>query len=92
MFGIIYKITPKAAPFGLVYIGSTTQSLESRWIRHKYACQQWIDGVMEGKCTIYPHMKDRGINAFKIEVAKSYEISDANQLTAYEQLWINKTQ
>jgi hypothetical protein len=91
MIGLIYKVVPKEAPFDVVYIGSTTESLNDRWTKHKIHCQKWIDKKVDMKCSIYPYMKERGINKFKIEIVKTYEISDINHLTAYEQLWINKT-
>lgn len=91
MIGLIYKVVPKEAPFDVIYIGSTTESLNDRWNKHKIHCQKWIDKKVDMKCSIYPHMKERGINKFKIEIVKTYEIADAYHLTAYEQLWINKT-
>jgi hypothetical protein len=91
MIGLIYKVVPKEAPFDVIYIGSTTESINTRWWHHVNQCQKWIDGNTNMKCSIYPHMKERGINKFKIEIVKTYEIADINHLTAYEQLWINKT-
>jgi hypothetical protein len=90
MIGSIYRVICKSDP-SIIYIGSTTESLNSRWSKHKIHLQKWISGIVKMKCSIYPMMKEKGVNDFKIELIKNYEISDNNHLTAYEQLWINKT-
>jgi len=91
MLGIVYQIVPKKEPFNAIYIGSTIGSIQVRWKNHITHYTMWINGT-KSKCSIYPIIKERGgIHNFKIEVLKSYEVVDKSHLTAYEQLWINKT-
>ena len=67
-----------------MYVGSTKNTLRHRWATHKklYQTNEHI--------AIYQHMREHGIDQFKIVLIKQYEVSDRKHLQAYEQLWINK--
>jgi hypothetical protein len=43
-----------------------------------------------GRCAIKKYFDEYGIENFKIELLKEYQIEDKKHLRAYEQLWMNK--
>lgn len=62
----------------------TTTSLQKRWNGH-------LRDYNEGKqITIYKYMREYGVDRFKIEVIKQYDIVDSKHLKVYETLWINR--
>ena len=73
-----------------IYIGSTFKTLNERFNRHKYDYKCWLNKKRNDKCEIYPYFLQFGIENFKIELIKEYEVCDKYHLQAYEQLWINK--
>lgn len=84
MIGRIYKIVH--AQSDIIYVGMTTTSLAKRWYSHKSD----YDKDNHSKISIYPLMKQHGIDQFKIMLVKEYEVIDKNHLKVYETLWINK--
>lgn len=86
MIGKIYRIVHLDSD--ICYVGSTSKSIESRWVGHQAAYDRWLKGCI---CiTIYPYFQLYGIERFKIIIEKEYNVCDRNQLRAYEQLWINR--
>lgn len=89
MIGHIYRIQHTQS--NLVYIGSTFNEIKYRWQQHKCMFNKWNENNDTECCaTIYPHMKEFGIDQFKCFLVKSYEVVDRNHLEAYETLWIRK--
>jgi len=67
-----------------VYVGSTTQSLEARWNIHLRAYKQ------RRLVSIYPYFEEHGIENFKIELIREYDVVDEKHLRVYETLWMNR--
>ncbi len=82
MRGLIYKIVHSQSD--LVYVGMTTNTLAKRWQQHKLTC------TTDKKISIYTHMRQYGIEQFKIMLIKEYDVVDKKHLRMYETLWINK--
>lgn len=80
MIGSVYKIVHKTKP-DILYIGSTTLSLEARLSRHIYN---------KARCIISKYITEYGIDNFEIVLIKSYDVEDGKHLRAYEQLWMNR--
>ena len=74
MKGLIYKIYYK----DIIYIGSTTIPLMTRFKNHKYHTT-----------SLKPYFLKYGYDNFEIELIKEYDVVDKHQLLAYEQLYIN---
>lgn len=85
--GNIYKIYFN----DIIYIGSTVFTLEKRFKEHLRDYKIYIlsEGLKK-RISIFPYFKKYGIDNFKIELIKEYNICDRNELYAYEQLYINK--
>ncbi len=81
MIGYIYKIVSDNTQ--MCYIGSTIQSLEARWSEHK--CRS-----ANSPQQLYKHIREHGVENFKIQLIKSYEVCDKAHLSSYEQLYINR--
>lgn len=77
--GIIYKIQHISKP-EILYIGSTTQTLNARWKKHL---------KRNSKCSIKPYMRKYKAINFVITELKRYLVCDAVHLRAYEQLYLN---
>ena len=90
MIGLIYEITN--ADRSIVYIGSTTQSIEKRWNGHKGAYRKWINGKSSCNAAIHHHFKQYGIDKFDIEAIEQHEVDSIDQLLEFEQLVIDKTE
>ena len=88
--GHIYMIwTPLENSF--CYIGSTFNRLHKRFEEHKNKYKNNY-----GECSIHKYFNKYGIDNFKIQLIKSYNVirthqKDHKHLYAYETLWINKT-
>lgn len=88
--GHIYMIwTPLDNSF--CYIGSTFNRLHKRFEGHKSDYK-----FKYGEFSIHKYYDKYGIDNFKIDLIKSYEVirehkKDFKHLHAYETLWINKT-
>ena len=86
--GKVYKIIHNQSD--IVYVGSTMQKrLRDRWQAHKNAYKVWLNGKATS-CSIYLHMKEHGIENFKMILIEEYEVCDRKHLQTWEQLWINK--
>jgi hypothetical protein len=89
MIGYIYEITN--ATRSIVYVGSTTQTVEKRWRGHRSAYKEWLDGSSKRATSIYHHFKKHGIDSFGIEAIEEHEVESREQLLEFEQLVIDKT-
>ena len=89
MKGYIYKISNTDE--SIVYIGSTIQTLEKRWISHKSKYKQWIEGKCR-PCAIFHQFKEHGIGSFKIDLLSEHDIDDRKQIFEFEQLTIDRTE
>jgi hypothetical protein len=89
MIGRVYKITNEDE--SIVYIGSTTKTLQARWSGHKCEFKGWIDGKRLNRCSIYNHFQEHGIDSFEIHLVSEHEIEDQHQLLEFEQLVIDTT-
>jgi hypothetical protein len=87
MKGRIYQILNDDA--SIVYVGSTTDPLKTRWINHKSGAKGQLKGKYRN-LAIYQHSNELGVDQFKLELIKEYDVVDVKHLRAIEQLWINK--
>lgn len=87
MKGRIYQILNNDA--SIIYVGSTTDSLKKRWINHKSGAKGQLKGKYRN-LSIYQHFNEMGVDQFKLELIKEYDVVDVKHLRAIEQLWINK--
>ena len=88
--GNIYKIICNLDN-SICYIGSTFNTLYKRFEEHK---NQYKNN--NGEYSIHKYFNKYGIDNFKIELIKSYNVirthqKDYKHLYVYETLWINKT-
>lgn len=81
--GRVYKIVNEREK--LIYIGSTKQTLNSRFSNHKYKSK--IN--RKGKTSNFYFYLNRNPENFEIKLIKEYEVSDKFALFAWEQLYIN---
>jgi len=88
MIGRVYKIAN--ADESIVYIGSTTQTLNRRWQTHCKDYKRWINDLHRA-CSIYHHFKQYGIDNFSIVLISEHEIESRKQLYEFEQLCIDST-
>ena len=89
MKGSIYQITNEDE--SIVYIGSTTETIERRWSKHKAIYKRWLQGKAGGYSIFY-HFKEHGIEQFSISLISQHEIDDRKQLLEFEQLTIDRTE
>ena len=87
--GIVYKIFYNNDP-SIMYIGSTLQSLKTRWSYHQQDYCKYLIDNRDNRSAIYPYFKQYDIENFTIEEIKKYNVADKVQLIMYEQLNINK--
>lgn len=87
MKGSIYMITTSKAD--ICYIGSTATTVAKRWQVHNDKYRQWLS-MDKKSISIFPYMKEHGLETFKIQLLKEYVVVDNKELLALEQLWINK--
>ena len=73
MKGKVYKISCKTDP-NLVYVGSTTQSLRKRLIKHRYDCKKLLKSIM-----FYQHVNNDWSN-WEIELIEEIEFEDKKEL------------
>jgi hypothetical protein len=85
MIGIIYKIVCNVNP-NIIYIGSTTKTLQKRWVGHIYDYKR----KKNVSVSIYEYFDKYDIKNFNIVLIKEYVVIDKYHLSVYEQLWINK--
>ncbi|KAF0772097.1 hypothetical protein AaE_002353 [Aphanomyces astaci] len=81
--GTIYKIID--AQSDTCYVGMTLGNLANRMQQHKQAYDK--DGY---ECTIYKHMREHGVERFKMIKIKEYQVVDRKHLAVFETLWIKK--
>jgi len=90
IMGHIYKIIYNLDN-SFCYIGSTFSTLYKRFEKHKKDYKN-----NNGSISIHKYFDKYGIDNFKIELIKSYNVikihqTDFKHLCAYETLWINNT-
>jgi len=85
--GRVYKIICMVSDD--VYVGSTFLTLDQRWRYHGYDFTKWGKGY-HSTLSIYPSMEKYGVENFKIELIKEYQVCDRHHLELYETLWILK--
>ena len=85
--GRVYKVIHLDSE--LCYIGSTLDTIRSRWSGHKSKYKQW---VKEGSraCSLYPYMGQYGVDRFKMVLIREYRVADKLQLRVFEQLAISR--
>lgn len=84
--GRVYKIICTVS--NVVYVGSTFLTLHRRWINHKSKFKAWVRNNEEPHPVICPIIEEFGLENFKIELIKEYQVCDKKHLHAYETLWI----
>lgn len=89
MNGSIYRITCLENP-KINYIGSTLMTLTKRWQSHKDNFKQCLKNPERRQCSIFPFMKEYGLDKFIMLLIKEYIVVDKDHLKVYEQLHINK--
>jgi hypothetical protein len=89
MIGRVYKITNNDE--SILYIGSTTQTLKSRWRMHKNNYRRWAETEKLSSCSIFNHFRKQGIDAFTIHLVSEHPVEDRNQLRVFEQRLINNS-
>jgi hypothetical protein len=89
MRGYIYKIANSDET--IIYIGSTTQTIDKRFDCHKRSYKCWIEGKSRCAAMIYHHFRDHGIDNFSIKLISDHEIGNTEQLLQFEQLVIDST-
>ena len=89
MIGRVYKIVCMVND-DIVYIGSTMDSLEVRWMNHMNHYKEYKRGL-HGCVSIFPYFDIYSIEYFEIVLIKEYEVIDEKHLQAREQLWISST-
>ena len=77
-YGVIYKITNTEDP-DMVYIGSTTNELSVRMIKHKSNAKN-----RPGLSKLYTYMNEIGINKFEIVEIEQYPCVSVEQLRKRE--------
>lgn len=88
MIGRVYKVIHLDTE--LLYVGSTTDTIRSRWSSHKSNYKRWLEDESRPATSLFPYLKEFGVERFKMILVKEYEVSDKNQLRAYEQLAMNR--
>ena len=78
MIGRVYKITSEKA--GLVYIGSTIQTLGDRFSKHKNDMKRWNDGDI-GKWASFQVLECEDA---KMELIEELEVADKDELRQRE--------
>jgi len=79
VIGRVYKICTDEKYTDECYIGSTFDTLEKRFVKHK-----------TNLCSSSILFEKFGYENCHIELIKEYDVSDREHLEAYETLWINK--
>jgi len=87
MKGIVYKIICNVDP-KFCYYGSTKDTLNRRWNRHKSDYKSWKEGKTYNMST-YEYYDKYGIENFEIELVEEIEISDIEELKVREQYYID---
>src|SRR5271166_4040637 len=72
------------------YVGSTFQSLDKRYARHRTMYNQWCADETKKCISCFPYFREYGIDNFRIVLIKEYDVIDRKHLVSKEQLWMNK--
>jgi hypothetical protein len=86
--GRVYCIQHKEK-YEISYIGSTFKTLKHRLRKHKKHYNAWLKGSNRTICSIIPYFEKYGFDNFDIFLLKEYQVCDKQQLSVYEQLYIN---
>ena len=79
--GKIYKLINDVDDY--IYIGSTKQPLYKRFDNHKYLSKK-------SNAKVYTHMRNVGVEHFKIVLIKEYKCQSREELNKFEDEWIRK--
>lgn len=85
--GKIYKIICVDQPT-LLYIGSTTQTVEQRWLQHKNDAKK----KARVNTLVYQTLNDIGFENFSTEVIEVFPCKSRSELLEREDHWINTLQ
>ena len=94
--GYVYSIQ-SSLDSSFSYIGSTFQSLDTRFKQHRRDYKRWLNNPSKyPKNSIYEYFTRYGIETFDIKLIKSYDVyrlnnKDFKHLWVYELLWIRNT-
>ena len=86
--GRVYCIQHKGK-LEISYIGSTFETLNERFQRHKSDCKLYEIGTRKYLCAIGEYILEYGFENFDIFLLKEYQVCDKQHLLVLEQLWIN---
>ena len=81
IIGRIYKITDDVTD--KIYIGSCIENLDSRMSTH-------IDKLKSQNSKLYTHMRNIGVNHFKMKLISHHVVNNIKELRTLEQIEINK--
>ena len=79
IYKIVYKPTQK-----IIYIGSTTESLQMRWYKHKYNTQHLKHRLL------YKYINQRGWHKFDIKLVRELDVKNNEELHRIEGYYIRK--
>ena len=85
MTGIIYKIVDKRDRENILYIGSTAESLASRWKKHKYTVKHPEKRNSGTKLAIY--LREQGFDNFAIISIIEFPCEDRDNLNKGEEVF-----
>lgn len=88
MIGRVYKIINSDE--SIMYIGSTTQTLQQRWRMHKNNYRRWTESK-GNNCSIFSYFKEHGVDAFSIHLVSEHQLENRKQLCEFEQLLIDRS-
>lgn len=74
----------------IYYVGSTKNSLNRRFNRHKTAFKLYMNGNKRTSISIFDKFKEKGVDNFSIDLLKEYKSIDKKGILAMETLWICK--
>jgi hypothetical protein len=76
--GTVYKLLDKRVPEEVLYVGSTVQSLKTRWIRHKHDSKS-------PQSKLYTHLRDQGVEHFELVSLEREMFKDKDALREREE-------
>ena len=85
--GKIYKIISLDYP-DKFYIGSTTKTLDQRWVMHQSDAKR----PQKNRCFVYQTLNEMGIDKFAIELVEDYPCDSKSELHQRESYWIKSLQ
>jgi len=90
VIGSVYKICTDEKYTDECYIGSTFDTLEKRFIRHRTDYKKWKKGKSHYFLSSFTLFDNYGVENCYTELIKQYDVIDREHLEIYETLWIRK--